>query len=65
MEIRIDTKKDTKQEIQHIIEFLQRFIGREQETVDEQEFNVPSGMFDYQAPVEQKTKYDDFKILEY
>jgi hypothetical protein len=66
MEIRIDTKKDSKEEIKHAIEFLERFIRESTASqtphYEEQSFNMPStNMFDTPEP---KTN-DDFKILEY
>jgi len=45
MEIKIDTNKDSKEHIQHMIEFLQRFVTVTQSGAVQSEPVVNEGMF--------------------
>jgi hypothetical protein len=55
VEITIDTKKDSKQEIKRVIDFLEKLISQENSEIEEGVFNI----FDSQA--EEKTEKADKK----
>lgn len=80
MEIRIDTKKDSHDDIKKMISFLQKFVeessnygsyesyGSSSSNSNNDDFNIPStSMFDSPAPEPKNESKDEdsFTIIEY
>ncbi len=74
MEIRIDTKKDSREDIKKVISFLKKFVEESGSyeygsSNNSDDFNIPAtGMFDSPAPkreTEPVSKNEDYTVIEY